>query len=104
MVVINQKQVTKSHRTLGFDKNMIGDDKDYRDQLKQKSDQFGLQIKNCKLTRKQIAMAFNMMYFPAMKYGLQATSFSFENIEYIQKYTINNFSQRWDMNIVPHGI
>jgi hypothetical protein len=91
MVTIDQKEVTKGRRTLGVDKNMVGDDINHMDRLKQKSDQFGFQIKNCKLSRKQIIMAFNMMYFPAMKYGLPAASFSLENIERIQKYTIDKF-------------
>jgi hypothetical protein len=36
-------------------------------------------------------MAFNVMYLPAMKYGLPATSLSLEDIEDIQKYAIDKF-------------
>jgi hypothetical protein len=36
-VTIEQKVVTKSHRTLGYDKTMTGDDKDHMERLKQKN-------------------------------------------------------------------
>jgi hypothetical protein len=86
-----QKNVTESHTTLGCKKNMVGDDKDHMDKLKQLSDLFASQIKNCNLTRKQIMMAFNMMYIPSMKYSLPATSLTLENMEQIQNYAINKF-------------
>jgi hypothetical protein len=88
---IEQKNVTESHRTLGVNKNMVGDEEDNKKILKQKCDQFVSHLKNNMLTRKQVMMVFNMMFIPSMKYGLPATSLSVKDIESIQSYAIDKF-------------
>jgi hypothetical protein len=70
---------------------MIFDNKGHQKKLKKKSDTTRIKIKNSSFTRKQGWMSFNGSYISSIKYSLPATSLSRQEIDEIQKYTINKF-------------
>jgi hypothetical protein len=88
---IHRKEITEDHPTLGCKKTMIHSNRAQKKSLKDKSDKVGIKVKNCNLTRKQGWMALNGSYIPSIKYSLSATSLTEEDINEIQKFTIDKF-------------
>jgi hypothetical protein len=90
-VIILQKEVHQAHKTLGCYKAIDGNEQEQIKFLTNKSRQYGRKLYNKSLTRKQANMAYKAIYIPFMRYGLPACSLSCENIETIQKLTIDKF-------------
>lgn len=89
--IIQQKEVSKAHKTLGCYKAINGNEIDQVKYLKERSDKFGYSLKNASLTRKQAKMAYKMVYIPSLKYGLPACSLKPKQIDNIQNFTIDKF-------------
>ena len=90
-VKIQQKEAQESHKTLGCFKSITGNSDQQLQYLKARSDKYANAIKNGKLTRKQARMAYKTIYIPSLQYGLPACSLSENNIDYIQRYSVDKF-------------
>jgi ribonuclease HI len=90
-ITIQQKEVNTAHKTLGCFKAIDGNEKAQIKYLSDKSRQFGRKLYNTSLTRKQAIMAYKTIYIPSMRYGLPACSLSHDDIESIQKSTLDKF-------------
>ena len=90
-VLIKQRDVDDSHKTLGCFKTITGNEQDEIQTLKRKSDKYGLAVKKAKFQRKQAGMCYNTIYIPSIKYGLPATSLDIEDIDYIQRFAVDKF-------------
>jgi hypothetical protein len=90
-IPITQKEVNKSHKTLGVYKAIDGNELEQITQLKIKSEAFGRKVQKASLSRKQANMAYKMVYIPSLKYGLPACSLTLDNINYIQNSALDKF-------------
>ena len=82
-IIIQQKEVSQAHKTLGCFKAIDGNEVEQVKFLKNRSDLFGHSLKNATLTRKQANMAYRMVYIASCQYGLPACSLTLEQILYI---------------------
>lgn len=69
---ILQKDVSKSHKTLGMMKSMTGDETDHLNYLQKQSEQIISIISSTALTRKQAKIAFTCIYTPKIMYSLRS--------------------------------
>lgn len=90
-IIIQQKEVSTAHKTLGCYKAIDGNEDAEVKYLKNRSDDFGHSLKNATLSRKQANMAYKMMYISSLKYGLPACSLTLAQILHIQSFTIDKF-------------
>jgi hypothetical protein len=90
-ITIQQKETMEEHQTLGCKKTMIHNNAGQKTKLKKQSFDTGIKVKNSTFTRKQGWMALNGSYIPSIRYSLSATSLTKDEIDEIQKFTIDKF-------------
>jgi hypothetical protein len=90
---LQQREVSKSHKTLGTYKCMNGDESDHITFLKTKSDEIAANASNGKFNRKQANLAYSTSYIPSMIYSLPAMCLKEKTIYDIQKRALYIFLQ-----------
>jgi hypothetical protein len=101
--VLEQKEVSTSHKTLGTYKCIYGEEKEQFRILSDKSNQISEQ-----LNRKQSWLAYKCFYIPAMTYSLTAVSITEQQLTKIQQKATTNFTRAcgYEMTLpkaVTHG-
>jgi hypothetical protein len=90
-VTILHKEVNISHKTLGCHKAIDGNEQDQVKYLLAKRLRYGRKLSTISIIRKQANMAYKTIYIPSMRYGLPSCSLSCDEIDKIQKYTLDKF-------------
>jgi ribonuclease HI len=92
-VIIQQKEVEQSHKTLGTYKCIDGNETEHIIQLNKKSTNMGNLVFSGQLNRRQARLAHNMVYIPSMLYSLPAMSIPEEETYSIQQKANTKFLQ-----------
>jgi hypothetical protein len=90
-IVINQKEVTEAHKTLGTMKTIVGDESSHKSFLLAKSDLFATKVLHARMNRRQAKLAYRTIYIPAMLYSLPATNLSEIDLNAIQSKATSRF-------------
>jgi hypothetical protein len=92
---IDQKDIQKSHKTLGTIKNITGNETDHYLYLLEKSDNIAKKVLNAQFNRRQARIAYHSCYIPAMEYSLAATNLTEQQTNKIQSKATNIFLNQW---------
>lgn len=90
-VLIQQKEISEAHKTLGCYKCIIRNEEAEILYLTTRSNALANMIKNYGLTKKQATLAYNLVYISSLKYGLPSTTLSYQQITNIHRYAVDKF-------------
>ena len=90
-IKINQKECDCDHKTLGFQKNTLGNDKGQFTVLLNKSNSLAQVAHSSRMTKHYARTAFQMIYCSTMVYSLPACSFTVIQLEKMQAKAIEHF-------------
>jgi hypothetical protein len=86
-ITIQQKEINEDHQTLGCKKTMVYSNVGQKEKLKKRSYKMGIKVKNSK----QGWMSLIGSFIPSIKYSLPAMRLTRDDINEIQKFTIDKF-------------
>jgi hypothetical protein len=87
-VLLQQKEVQDSHKTLGVYKNLCGNNTVHFQYLKQKCYDMAEKIRNSQLNRRQARRAYSTHYLSSLTYSLTAATLTRRQLEELQKIII----------------
>jgi hypothetical protein len=89
-----QKEVWKSHKTLGTHKTIVGNEITHLKYISDKCNQYPTKTMNNHMTRGQAKLAYIYHYIPAMAYSLTAVSTSELNLQEVQQKALRELIRK----------
>jgi ribonuclease HI len=93
-ILLEQKDVRSSHKTLGVYKNLCGNNQKQFTYLLDKSSNMVERIANSSLTRSQARRAYSTSFLPAILYSLVAVNLIKKQLKKIQQVSISPFIRK----------
>jgi hypothetical protein len=93
-ILLSQKDVKESHKTLGVFKNVYENNKDQFSYVKKKCEDMADRIRRSEWTRSQAQRAYSSCVLPAVGYSLPAVDLTKKQHEELQKIIIALVTQK----------